>query len=108
MTPIKAKFGIPFIVCVRRHGKDSILRQFEQRLTQRHRRASDDTALDEIFRIVALRLDQRVAAPDRLKVHGRLSTHVLDTHRGRPASGVAIELFEIDSSGIVAAHLARQ
>ena len=28
----KAKFGIPFIVCVRRHTKDSILRQFERRL----------------------------------------------------------------------------
>src|SRR5882757_4943748 len=28
----RAKFGIPFIICVRRHGKDSILRQFERRL----------------------------------------------------------------------------
>ena len=37
-----------------------------------------------------------LTAADRLNVHGRLSTHVLDTHRGRPASGVAIELFEID------------
>src|SRR5271154_1711502 len=27
-----AKFDIPFIVSVRRHGKDSILRQFEHRL----------------------------------------------------------------------------
>ena len=95
----KAKFGFPFIVCVRRHGKDSILRQFKQRLTNdisEERR----TALNEIFRIVALRLDQRVTAADRLKVHGRLTTHVLDTHRGRPASGVAIELVEIDSSGM--------
>ena len=28
----RKKFGIPFIVCVRRHTKDSILRQFERRL----------------------------------------------------------------------------
>src|SRR5580693_9343040 len=28
----RAKFGMPFIVCVRRHGKESILRQFERRL----------------------------------------------------------------------------
>src|SRR5258708_39214237 len=28
----RAKFGMPFIVCVRRHGKDSILRQLYQRL----------------------------------------------------------------------------
>ena len=28
----RSKFGIPFIVCARRHSKDSILRQFEHRL----------------------------------------------------------------------------
>jgi 2-oxo-4-hydroxy-4-carboxy-5-ureidoimidazoline decarboxylase len=94
----REKFGMPFIVCVRRHGKESILRQFEHRLgngaaTER------DAALTEIFRIAALRLDQRVAAPDRLRVHGRLSTHVLDTYSGRPASGVAIEFFEVASWG---------
>lgn len=92
------KFNIPFIVCVRRHGKDSIIRQFEQRL--RNDQATErNTALREVYRIVALRLDQRVVAPDRLKVHGRLSTHVLDTHRGCPATGVAIEFCEIASSG---------
>jgi 2-oxo-4-hydroxy-4-carboxy-5-ureidoimidazoline decarboxylase len=95
----KTKFGFPFIVCVRRHGKDSILRQFEQRLGNDipdERR----TALNEIFRIAALRLDQRVVSADRLTVHGRLTTHVLDTHRGQPASGVPIELVEIGSSGV--------
>jgi 2-oxo-4-hydroxy-4-carboxy-5-ureidoimidazoline decarboxylase len=93
-----AKFDIPFIVCVRRHGKDSILRQFAQRL---HNDAATErsAALGEIFRIVALRLDQRIAAPERLKVNGWLSTHVLDTHGGKPAAGVAIELFEVASSG---------
>src|SRR5262249_37065498 len=50
-------------------------------------------------RIVALRLDQRVEAADRLPVHGRLSTHVLDTHGGHPAAGVAIELIELSSNG---------
>jgi 2-oxo-4-hydroxy-4-carboxy-5-ureidoimidazoline decarboxylase len=93
-----AKFDMPFIVCVRRHGKDSILRQFEQRLRNdepTERRA----ALTEICRIAALRLDGRVAAPDRLHVCGRLSTHVLDTQRGAPAAGVAVTLFEVASSG---------
>jgi 2-oxo-4-hydroxy-4-carboxy-5-ureidoimidazoline decarboxylase len=93
-----AKFDIPFIVAVRRHGQDSILRQFEQRLNN-DSAAEREAALNEIFRIVALRLDLRVAAPDRLKVHGRLSTHVLDTHRGSPAPGIAIELLEIAASG---------
>jgi 2-oxo-4-hydroxy-4-carboxy-5-ureidoimidazoline decarboxylase len=94
----RAKLGIPFIVCVRRHGKDSILRQFERRL-QNDATAETTTALAEIFRIVALRLDQRVEAADRLPVHGRLSTHVLDTHGGHPADGVAIELVELSANG---------
>jgi 2-oxo-4-hydroxy-4-carboxy-5-ureidoimidazoline decarboxylase len=95
----RAKFGIPFIICVRRHGKESILHQFECRL-RNDNAAERDTALTEIYRIAALRLDQRVAARDRLNVHGRLSTHVLDTHRGCPASGVTVELYEVASSGL--------
>jgi 2-oxo-4-hydroxy-4-carboxy-5-ureidoimidazoline decarboxylase len=94
----QTRFGIPFIVCVRRHGKESILRQFERRL-QNDASSERQTALGEIFRIAALRLDQRVAAADKLKVHGRLSTHVLDTHGGRPAAGVAITLWEIGAGG---------
>jgi 2-oxo-4-hydroxy-4-carboxy-5-ureidoimidazoline decarboxylase len=92
------KFGFPFIICVRRHGKDSILRQFVFRLGN-DAAAEMETALAEIFRIAALRLDQRVEAPDRLKVHGRLSTHVLDTSVGRPAAGVRVELLQLFASG---------
>jgi len=94
----REKFGMPFIICVRRHGKESILRQFERRL-RNDGAAERQAALSEIFRIAALRLDQRVSAPDRLKVHGRLSTHVLDTYRGGPASAVAVEFAEVGSSG---------
>ncbi|MDP2409776.1 MAG: 2-oxo-4-hydroxy-4-carboxy-5-ureidoimidazoline decarboxylase [Pseudolabrys sp.] len=93
----QAKFGIPFIVCVRRHSKDSILRQFERRIA--HGAADEfDTALGEIFRIAALRLDGRVTAPDKLPVTGRLSTHVLDNHAGKPAEGIAIELRELSAA----------
>lgn len=91
-------FGMPFIVCVRRHGKESILRQFERRL-QNDAASERAAALDEVFRIAALRLDARVAGPDRLKVHGHLSTHVLDTHGGHPAQGVAVELCEVGAGG---------
>lgn len=94
----KAKFGIPFIVCVRRHTKDSILDEFDRRLAQT-RPAETDTALGEIFRIGALRLDSRVTAPDKLSITGRLSTHVLDTHSGQPAGGVAVELWELSRDG---------
>ena len=95
----RAKFGFPFIICVRRHSKDSVLRQFERR-SRNDPAAELDTALAEIFRIAALRLAERVNAPDQLKVHGRLSTHVLDTHAGRPAAGVAVELSEISAAGV--------
>jgi len=94
----KAKFGIPFIVCVRRHTKDSILAEFERRLAHGDD-AETDTALGEIFRIGALRLDQRVGAPDKLPITGRLSTHVLDTHAGVPAAGVVVELWELSRDG---------
>src|SRR6266545_7559143 len=94
----RSKFGIPFIVCVRRHSKDSILRQFERRL-QNSVAAETKAALAEVFRIAALRLDQRIEAADKLKVNGRLSTHVLDTQAGHPASGVTIELAELHAHG---------
>src|SRR5919108_4746792 len=59
----RAKFVIPFIICVRRHGKESILRQFERRLE--HDVTTElETALNEIFRIAGLRLAERVSAPD--------------------------------------------
>jgi 2-oxo-4-hydroxy-4-carboxy-5-ureidoimidazoline decarboxylase len=94
----REKFGMPFIICARRHTKDSILQEFERRL-QNSKAAETETALGEIFRIAALRLDQRLEAADRLEVHGRLSTHVLDTHSGRPAAGVTIELVELSTNG---------
>src|SRR5271156_5534648 len=52
----RARFGFPYVVCVRRQTKDSVLRDFERRLpndipteTQR--------PVEEICRIAALRLD---------------------------------------------------
>ena len=94
----RAKFGFPYIVCVRRHTKDSILRDFERRLPN-DAKLETQKSIEEICRIAALRLDQLVASEDRLQVHGRLSTHVLDTHSGRPAAGIEVELVELSSLG---------
>src|SRR6202043_935290 len=94
----RARFGFPYIVCVRRHTRDSILRDFEHRLPN-DAKAEAQTSIWEICRIAALRVDQRVTGDDRLQVHGRLSTHVLDTHSGRPAAGIAIELIELSDLG---------
>jgi 2-oxo-4-hydroxy-4-carboxy-5-ureidoimidazoline decarboxylase len=89
----KAKFGFPFIVCVRRHTRDSILAQFERRLG--HEPATEfAAALQEVFFITRLRIAAKVTGEGMPNVNGRLSTHVLDTHAGRPAIGVAVELYE--------------
>jgi 2-oxo-4-hydroxy-4-carboxy-5-ureidoimidazoline decarboxylase len=94
----RGRFGFPFIICVRRHSRASILTQFERRV-QNGAAEERETAVTEIIRIAALRLDQAVTAADRLPVHGRLSTHVLDTHAGRPAKGIAIQLFDVGEDG---------
>ena len=91
------KFGFPFIICVRRHTRDSILRQFERRLA-----LTPDgefaAALTEIGHITRLRLVDKVDGPGLPPTTGRLSTHVLDTYNGRPAPGVAVSLFEVGAS----------
>jgi 2-oxo-4-hydroxy-4-carboxy-5-ureidoimidazoline decarboxylase len=93
----REKFRFPFIICVRRHTRDSILREFERRLgndvaTERER------ALAEIGLIARLRLVDLVDGPGKPITTGRLSTHVLDTSAGRPAAGVRIALYEIGAS----------
>lgn len=89
----KAKFGIPFMICVRRHTRDSILARFERRLG--NDAASEfAAALQEVFYITRLRIAAKVTGEGMPQVNGRLSTHVLDTHAGRPAVGIAVELYE--------------
>jgi 2-oxo-4-hydroxy-4-carboxy-5-ureidoimidazoline decarboxylase len=93
----RAKFGIPFIVCVRRHTRDSILREFERRLGNEPE-TELARALDEIGLITRLRLSALVEGPGMPVTTGRLSTHVLDLMAGRPAAGVRIALHEIGRS----------
>lgn len=91
------KFGFPFIICVRRHTRDSILNNFERRLAL-PRDAELATAIGEIGYITRLRLVGLVDGPGKPKTDGRLSTHVLDTSRGRPAPGIPVVLSEIGAS----------
>jgi len=93
----RERFGFPFIICVRRHTRDSILDRFERRLGN----GPDEeraTALAEVGLIARLRLVDAVDGPGKPKTDGRLSTHVLDTVSGRPAAGLRIELTEIGAS----------
>ena len=94
----RTKFGFPYIVCARRHTKGSILRDFERRLPN-DIATEVQNSINEIYRIAALRVAELVVSDDRLGVYGRLSTHVLDTHSGRPAAGVAVELVELSDLG---------
>lgn len=90
----KARFGFPFMICVRRHTRDSILAQFERRLGN-DANTEFAAALQEVFYITRLRVAGKVTGEGMPAVNGRLSTHVLDTHAGRPAAGVAVELYEL-------------
>jgi len=89
----RTKFGFPFMICVRRHTRASILAQFERRLDN-DAATEFAAALQEVFYITRLRVAGKVTGEGIPLVNGRLSTHVLDTHAGRPAAGVGIELYE--------------
>jgi 2-oxo-4-hydroxy-4-carboxy-5-ureidoimidazoline decarboxylase len=93
----REKFVIPFVICVRRHTRDSILHQFEVRLAH-DIDAERQAALREIGLITRLRLVALVDGPGVPVTTGRLSTHVLDTVAGRPAPGVKITLHETGAS----------
>jgi 2-oxo-4-hydroxy-4-carboxy-5-ureidoimidazoline decarboxylase len=91
------RFGFPFIICVRRHTRDSILAQFERRLDNAVE-AERKQALVEIGLITRLRLVGLVDGPGKPVTTGMLSTHVLDIAAGHPAAGVRVALHEIGAS----------
>ncbi len=92
-----ARFGFPFVICVRRQTRDAVLDSFERRLG--HDREQElATALAEIGHITRLRLAERIDGPGMPIVNGWLSTHVLDTHSGAPGAGIRLELFEVGRS----------
>jgi urate oxidase / 2-oxo-4-hydroxy-4-carboxy-5-ureidoimidazoline decarboxylase len=85
-TAYRDKFGFPFVVCVREHTPESIIRSAEERLastTEEERR----TALGEIAKIAALRLEGTVAGVDYLIAYGKESVPVY-RHNAKPLSGI--------------------
>ena len=97
-TAYREKFGFPFIICVRRHTRDSILSRFAFRLANEPD-AEMTAAFDEIGFISRLRLVAAVIGPGMPVTTGRLSTHVVDTVHGSPAAGIRVSLHEIGVSG---------
>lgn len=65
----RARFGFPFILCIRRHTRASALQAFEQRL-ERDRATELATALDEIAAITRLRLERLVSDVSHPASHG--------------------------------------
>ena len=94
----RARFGFPFMLCIRRHTRGSALREFERRLAN-ERSVELRNALAEIARISRLRLAARIDDHGLPDVSGRLSTHVLDLSCGRPAHGMRVELHETGAAG---------
>jgi 2-oxo-4-hydroxy-4-carboxy-5-ureidoimidazoline decarboxylase len=65
----RARFGFPFILCIRRHTRASALQAFEQRLG--HDRATElATTLIEIAAITRLRLDRLASDVSPATSHG--------------------------------------
>lgn len=96
----RGRFGMPFIVCVRRHTRPSLMAEFRRRLG--HDPAAEQVAaLEEVGHISRLRLVDRVSGPGAPVVTGSLTTHVLDTARGRPAAGVPVSLFEVGGGAAI-------
>ncbi|WP_407520909.1 hydroxyisourate hydrolase [Methylobacterium oryzisoli] len=94
----RARHGFPCLICTARHGPEAILAAVAARLAGPPE-AEEAAALREIGHITRLRLLDRVEGPGAPPAAGRLSTHVLDTHAGRPAAGVALRLFALDRAG---------
>jgi 2-oxo-4-hydroxy-4-carboxy-5-ureidoimidazoline decarboxylase len=93
----RERFGFPFVISVRRHTRDSILRQFERRVGH-PKDIEFANAINEIGLITRLRLVAAVEGPGVPRTHGHLSTHVLDNVRGGPAAGVKVALYEVGAS----------
>ena len=56
----RAKFGFPFVICARLNRKEAILNGFRARLTN-SREEEMQTALQEIFKIAELRLNDLIS-----------------------------------------------
>jgi 2-oxo-4-hydroxy-4-carboxy-5-ureidoimidazoline decarboxylase len=97
-TEYRAKFGFPFMLSLRRHTKDMIFSRYNRRMLNEVD-SELQTAIDEITLITRLRILNMVSGPGAPKTTGSLTTHVLDTVKGKPAAGVTIELFEVSAAG---------
>lgn len=93
----RERFGFPLVIAVGGHDRDSLLRTGERRLAHPPE-AELEVALGEVATIARARLPGLVAEPPPSRTG--LTTHVLDTARGRPAAGLRIDVSAIDTQGV--------
>jgi 2-oxo-4-hydroxy-4-carboxy-5-ureidoimidazoline decarboxylase len=93
----RARFGFPFILCIKRHTRASALAAFAARLAN-DRATELAGTLAEIGRITRLRLAGRIADHGLDRLHGSLAVQVLDSQRGRPAEGLRVALHDADGA----------
>lgn len=87
----RERYGFPCIVCVRRAGTlERIVGEIERRTASTRERQIEEN-LEEIGEITRLRLADLISA-------GWVTTHVIDTTRGRGAAGMAVTV-AIDDGG---------
>lgn len=88
------KFGFPCIICVRNHQAiDSVIAEIEYR-TSSTAGAALDESVRQVLAIADWRMRDRIDGAASLDgPAGWLTTHVLDTVRGRGAAGVAVSLW---------------
>ncbi|TPG60322.1 2-oxo-4-hydroxy-4-carboxy-5-ureidoimidazoline decarboxylase [Roseomonas nepalensis] len=86
----RARHGIPFMICLRRHTGPDVLRRFRARLGNpvAVERAA---ALEEVAHVSRLRLAARVAAPDAEPPRGRIVLAAAGAD-GTPFAGLALAL----------------
>ena len=94
----RQKFGIPFIVCVRRHTKDSILRQFKRAwtTTRKPRKTRHCTKSSASPRCASTSASTRRTG-SRCTAGSRPTSSTPATEF--PARGVTIELLELSDNG---------
>lgn len=90
------RFGRVFLIRAKGRTAEEILSQLQRRLRQDDAAESAEVA-DQLLQIARLRLETLVT-PDAGKRRSAVTTHVLDTGTGRPASGVKVSLEAFNGS----------
>ena len=85
------KFGYIFIVCATGKPAEEMLRLLEMRL-ENEPETELRIAMGEQSKITAIRLNKLLDQPSFPMNKSQITTHVLDTSRGRPGRGIHIDL----------------